>query len=52
MCECGELGEFYSGFCMPEELADPFYEENAPSEKEEKISEMKISCCINVLHYA
>lgn len=48
--EFGELGEFQIEYCLPEELADVFYEDNMISnEKTEVISKRG---CINLMHYA
>lgn len=61
MCECGELGEFGNEICMPDDLADPFFEPESYSSSDVGDSEqtMKVvrsicagGCCVSMLHYA
>lgn len=52
----GELGEFSLGYCMPDELVDPFfdpldeYDRGIPL-KSEMPNEKHFDGCINVVHY-
>ena len=47
MSECGELGEFSTGFHMPEEMMDPFYEPESYCGDEAKEQQMKLQGCIS-----
>lgn len=48
------MNEFSTEICYPEELADPFYEEDAgtSAESEEEIKQFFAGSCVNEVHYA
>lgn len=48
----GELGEFSTGFHMPEEMTDPFYEPESYCGGEAKERQVKLDGCISQMHYA
>lgn len=49
------MNEFDMEICYPDELADPFYEEEdlgTSSESEEEIKQFFAGYCVNTVHYA
>ena len=48
------MNEFSTEICYPEELADPFYEEETgtSSKSEEEIKQFFVGNCVNEMHYA
>lgn len=48
--EFGEMGEFQCECCLPEEIADVFYEENANADSESDV--VLTNGCINLMQYA
>ena len=47
MSEHGELGEFSTGFHMPEEMMDLFYEPESYCGSPSKVQRMKLHGCIS-----
>ena len=49
------MNEFSTEICYPEELSDPFYEEDdagTSSKSEEEIKQFFSRNCVNEVHYA
>lgn len=48
------MNEFSTEICYPDELADPFYEEDAgtSSESKEEIKQFFVGNCVTEVHYA
>ena len=48
------MNEFSTEICYPEELSDPFYEEETEtsSESEEEIKQFFAGNCVTEVHYA
>lgn len=46
-----ELGEFDVGYCLPDELADPFFEPDIDHADSEMSAIPKFDRCVNAVHY-
>jgi len=55
MCDCGELGEFSVDFGRPDEMVDPFFEEESyanSTEEHEEDFKLPHGVCSSMIHYA